>query len=219
MENPFAQTRLVIFDCDGVLVDSETIVCRVLAEEMTRLGMPATAEELDEQFSGRPSRDCILDIETRYGGPLPQSYFNATERRIREAFHTELEAVAGIHEVLEKLQSTDLQTCVASSGPHAKMQITLNKTGLWDYFDGRIYSADDVGRGKPWPDLFLHSAAQFDIAPEHCLVVEDSIAGVKAAVAAGMPVVGYSHNDNRARQLQAEGARVINDMQLLLDYL
>ena len=218
MDNPFAQTRLVIFDCDGVLVDSETIVCRVVAEEMTKLGMPATVEELDEQFSGRPSQDCILDIETRYGGPLPQSYFNATERRIRESFHTELEAVAGIHEVLEKLQSTDLQTCVASSGPHAKMQITLNKTGLWEYFDGRIYSADDVGRGKPWPDLFLHSAAQFDIAPEHCLVVEDSIAGVKAAVSAGMPVIGYSQNGARARQLEAEGARVINDMQLLLDY-
>ncbi|WP_299594767.1 HAD family phosphatase [uncultured Microbulbifer sp.] len=219
MDNPFAETRLVIFDCDGVLVDSETIVCRVLAEEMTRLGMPATAEELDEQFSGRPSKDCILDIETRYGGPLPQSYFNATESRIREAFHTELEAVTGIREVLEKLQTTGLQTCVASSGPHAKMQITLNKTGLWDYFHGRIYSADDVGRGKPWPDLFLHSAAQFDVAPEHCLVVEDSIAGVKAAVAAGMPVIGYSHNSVRARQLEAEGARVINDMQLLVDYL
>ncbi|WP_226703733.1 HAD family hydrolase [Microbulbifer elongatus] len=218
MDNPFAQTRLVIFDCDGVLVDSETIVCRVVAEEMTKLGMPATVEELDEQFSGRPTQDCILDIETRYGGPLPQSYFNVTERRIREAFHTELEAVAGIHEVLEKLQSTDLQTCVASSGPHAKMQITLNKTGLWEYFDGRIYSADDVGRGKPWPDLFLHSAAQFDIAPERCLVVEDSIAGVKAAVSAGMPVIGYSQNGARARQLEAEGARVINDMQLLLDY-
>lgn len=218
MVNPYSNTRLVIFDCDGVLVDSEIIVCRVLAEEMTRLGMPATGEELDEQFSGRPSQDCILDIETRYGGPLPQSYFNATEKRIREAFHNELEAVAGIREVLEKLQTTDLQTCVASSGPHAKMQITLNKTGLWEYFAGRIYSADDVGRGKPWPDLFLHSARQFNVAPEHCLVVEDSIAGVKAAVAAGMPVIGYSHNGARARQLEAEGARVINDMQLLLDY-
>lgn len=214
MEN----TRLVIFDCDGVLVDSETIVCRVLAEEMTKLGMPATADELDEQFSGRPSQDCILDIETRYGGPLPEAYFHNTERRIRQAFHQELEPVAGIHEVLEKLQTTELQTCVASSGPHAKMQITLNKTGLWDYFDGRIFSADDVGRGKPWPDLFLHSARQFDISPQQCLVVEDSIAGVKAAVAAGMPVIGYSHNDVRSRQLAAEGARVIHDMQLLLDY-
>ncbi|MFV8783428.1 HAD family hydrolase [Microbulbifer sp. SA54] len=211
-------TRLVIFDCDGVLVDSETIVCRVIAEEMTKLGMPATLDELDEQFSGRPSQDCIMDIEARYGGPLPESYFHNTERRIREAFHSELEPVTGICEVLEKLQNTSLQTCVASSGPHAKMQITLNKTGLWDYFDGRIFSAEDVGRGKPWPDLFLHSARHFDVAPEHCLVVEDSIAGVKAAVAAGMPVIGYSHNYNRARQLEAEGAHVINDMQLLVDY-
>ncbi|MBB5211283.1 HAD family hydrolase [Microbulbifer hydrolyticus] len=219
MENPFSQARLVIFDCDGVLVDSETIVCRVLAEEMTRLGMPATAEELDEQFSGRPSKDCILDIEARYGGPLPEAYFHNTESRIRRAFHEELEPVTGIYEVLEKLQTTDLQSCVASSGPHAKMQITLNKTGLWDFFEGRIFSADDVGRGKPWPDLFLHSARQFDIAPQRCLVVEDSIAGVKAAVAAGMPVIGYSHNLERGRQLEAEGARVINDMQLLLDYL
>lgn len=211
-------TRLVIFDCDGVLVDSETIVCRVLAEEMTKLGMPATVEELDEQFSGRPAQDCVLDIEKRYGGPLPESYFDNTERRIREAFHSELEPVTGIREVLEKLQTTDLQTCVASSGPHAKMRITLNKTGLWEYFDGRIFSAEDVGRGKPWPDLFLHSARHFDVDPAHCLVVEDSIAGVKAAVAAGMPVIGYSHNATRARQLEAEGARVIHDMQLLLDY-
>lgn len=219
MDNPFSEKRLVIFDCDGVLVDSETIVCRVLAEEMTKLGMPATAEELDEQFSGRPSKDCILDIEARYGGPLPEAYFNATESRIRRAFHEELEPVTGIHEVLEKLQGTHLQSCVASSGPHAKMQVTLNKTGLWDFFEGRIFSADDVGRGKPWPDLFLHSAAKFDVAPEHCLVVEDSIAGVKAAVAAGMPVIGYSHSSVRGRQLEAEGARVISDMQLLLDYL
>lgn len=211
-------TRLVIFDCDGVLVDSETIVCRVLAEEMTKLGMPATVEELDEQFSGRPAQDCVIDIEKRYGGPLPEAYFHNTERRIREAFHSELEPVTGIREVLEKLQTTDLQTCVASSGPHAKMQITLNKTGLWDYFDGRIFSAEDVGRGKPWPDLFLHSARHFDVEPAHCLVVEDSIAGVKAAVAAGMPVIGYSHNANRARQLEEQGARVIHDMQLLLDY-
>lgn len=219
MGNPFSETRLVIFDCDGVLVDSETIVCRVLAEEMTKLGMPATAEELDEQLSGRPSRDCILDIEARYGGPLPESYFHTTESRIRRAFHEELEPVTGIHEVLEKLQGTDLQSCVASSGPHAKMQITLNKTGLWDFFEGRIFSADDVGRGKPWPDLFLHSARHFEVEPQHCLVVEDSIAGVKAAVAAGMPVIGYSHNSARGRQLEAEGARVIHDMQLLLDYL
>ncbi|WGL15727.1 HAD-IA family hydrolase [Microbulbifer bruguierae] len=219
MATSYANTRLVIFDCDGVLVDSESIVCRVLAEEMTKLGMPATAEELDEQFSGRPAQDCIVDIETRYGGPLPTSYFNATENRIRAAFHNELEAVTGIFEVLERLQNTDLLTCVASSGPHAKMAITLNKTGLWDYFAGRIFSAEDVGRGKPWPDLFLHSARHFDIDPQHCLVVEDSIAGVKAAVAAGMPVIGYSHNGARARQLEAEGARVINDMQLLLDYL
>ncbi|MBY6211827.1 HAD family hydrolase [Microbulbifer agarilyticus] len=218
MDSFAPQTRLVIFDCDGVLVDSESIVCRVVAEEMTKLGMPATAEQLDEEFSGRSTQDCLLDIETRYGGPLPQSYFNATESRIRAAFHSELEAVTGIHEVLDKLQATDLQTCVASSGPHAKMQITLNKTGLWDYFAGRIYSADDVGRGKPWPDLFLHSAAQFNVAPEHCLVVEDSIAGVQAAVSAGMPVIGYSQHATRSRQLEAEGARVINDMQLLLDY-
>ncbi|MFI2812227.1 HAD family hydrolase [Microbulbifer sp. JSM ZJ756] len=212
-------TELVIFDCDGVLVDSETIVCRVLAEEMNKLGMEATAEELDEQFSGRPAKDCLLEIETRYGGPLPDHYFGNTERRIREAFHHELQPIAGIEDLLDHLLQVSLRSCVASSGSHEKMQLTLNKTGLFEYFNGRIFSADDVRRGKPWPDLFLHAAHTMGVEPHRCLVVEDSIAGVKAAVAAGMPVVGYSRHPVRAPQLEREGARVVSDLMAVMDYL
>ncbi|WP_237067709.1 HAD family hydrolase [Microbulbifer guangxiensis] len=212
-------TQLVIFDCDGVLVDSETIVCRILAEEMNKLGMQTTAEELDEQFSGRPAKDCLAEIETRYGGPLPDNYFGNTERRIREAFHRELEPVAGIEDLLDHLLQVNLRSCVASSGSHDKMRLTLNRTGLYDYFDGRIFSVDDVGRGKPWPDLFLHAAQTMNVEPQHCLVVEDSIAGVKAAVAAGMPVVGYSNHVRRADQLREQGAIVVGDMMAVLDHL
>ncbi|MCX2780923.1 HAD family hydrolase [Microbulbifer thermotolerans] len=212
-------TELVIFDCDGVLVDSETIVCRVLAEEMNKLGLKTTPEELDEQFSGRPARDCLLEIETRYGGPLPEHYFHNTERRIREAFHNELQPVCGIEDVLDHLLQINLPSCVASSGSHEKMQLTLNKTGLYDYFDGRIFSADDVSRGKPWPDLFLHAAEVMGVEPRRCLVVEDSIAGVRAAVAAGMPVVGYNNHPVRAPQLAQAGAKVVGDLVAVLDFL
>ncbi|AMX03640.1 HAD family hydrolase [Microbulbifer thermotolerans] len=214
-----AATELVIFDCDGVLVDSETIVCRVLAEEMNKLGLKTTPEELDEQFSGRPARDCLLEIETRYGGPLPEHYFHNTERRIREAFHNELQPVCGIEDVLDHLLQINLPSCVASSGSHEKMQLTLNKTGLYDYFDGRIFSADDVSRGKPWPDLFLHAAEVMGVEPRRCLVVEDSIAGVRAAVAAGMPVVGYNNHPVRAPQLAQAGAKVVGDLVAVLDFL
>ncbi|WP_444928990.1 HAD family hydrolase [Microbulbifer sp. SSSA002] len=214
-----SSTDLIIFDCDGVLVDSESIVCRILAEEMNRLGIQTTAEELDEQFSGRPARDCLVDIEKRFGGPLPDNYFGNTERRIREAFQQELQPVAGIEGLLDQLQQMGLRSCVASSGSHQKMQLTLNKTGLYDYFDGRIFSADDVSRGKPWPELFLHAADSMGVAPERCLVVEDSIAGVSAAVSAGMRVVGYSPHPVRGPQLEKQGARVVTDMMAVLNFI
>lgn len=213
-----SSTNLIIFDCDGVLVDSERIVCRILAEEMNKLGMPTSAEELDEQFSGRPAEDCLLEIEKRYGGPLPDHYFGNTERRIREAFHAELQPVAGIEGLLEQLMQMGLPSCVASSGSHQKMQLTLRKTGLYEYFDGRIFSAEDVSRGKPWPELFLHAADAMGTAPEHCLVVEDSIAGVRAATAAGMRVVGFAQ-PARAPLLEQAGAQVINNMMAVLDFL
>ncbi|MGL6161451.1 HAD family hydrolase [Microbulbifer sp.] len=212
-------TELVIFDCDGVLVDSESIVCRILAEEMNKLGLETTAEELDEQFSGRPAGDCLLEIETLYGGPLPEHYFHNTERRIREAFHAELQPISGIEDLLDHLLQVNLQSCVASSGSHEKMQLTLNRTGLYEYFDGRIFSADDVSRGKPWPDLFLHAAQTMGVEPQHCLVVEDSISGVKGAVAAGMPVIAYSDNPRRATQLKKAGARVVSDVMAVLNFL
>ncbi|MCO1335495.1 HAD family hydrolase [Microbulbifer sp. OS29] len=214
-----SSTDLIIFDCDGVLVDSESIVCRILAEEMSRLGMQTTAEELDEQFSGRPAKDCLVEIEKRFGGPLPDNYFGNTERRIREAFQAELQPVVGIEGLLEQLQQIGLRSCVASSGSHQKMQLTLNKTGLYGYFDGRIFSAEDVSRGKPWPELFLYAAKAMGVVPERCLVVEDSIAGVSAAVSARMRVVGYSAHPVRGPQLEQEGARVVTDMMAVLNFI
>ncbi|MCH9692059.1 MAG: HAD family phosphatase [Gammaproteobacteria bacterium] len=214
-----AKTKLIIFDCDGVLVDSESIVCRILAEEMNRYGMPTTAEEVDAQFSGRPAKDCFLEIEKRYGRPLPETYFKDTEHRIREAFHSDLEPVPGIEQILKEIKHREISSCVASSGSHEKMHLTLNKTKLYHYFTNSIFSAEDVARGKPWPDLFLHSARMFGVQPEHCLVVEDSVPGVKAAVAAGMPVVGYSPQAERGRKLKVEGAKVINEIQAVLNFL
>lgn len=204
--------ELVIFDCDGVLVDSESIVCRVIAEEMQAIGLETTVEEVDRRFTGRTAEDCLLEIEKEFGGPLPANYFDNCERRIRELFHRDLEPIAGIQELLEHLTETATPVCVASSGSHEKMRLTLGKTNLLSYFNGHVFSAEDVGRGKPWPDLFLFAAKKFQVEPSRCLVIEDSVPGVKAAVAAGMKVIGYAADLHRVKPLENAGAKVVLDL-------
>jgi HAD superfamily hydrolase (TIGR01509 family) len=199
-------TRAVLFDCDGVLVDSEPTSNRVLAELMTEAGLPMTAEESVAAFMGRGWTTVAAHALERMGEPLPGDFHQRYLDAMFAAFETELAPVPG---VLEALEQIDLPSCVASSGPHEKIRWTLGHTGLLDRFDGRIFSATEVEHGKPAPDLFLHAAATMGWEPAECAVVEDSAAGIEAARRAGMTPFGYA---GRTPAAQLQGARVFTDM-------
>ncbi len=210
-----AAPELVIFDCDGVLVDSEPIANRILAEALTEIGLATTIESSMRDYMGRSWAACVEIFAARLGRPLPAEFEDRFWTRAEAALRAELQPVPGIHEALVQI-STPI--CVASSGRREKMQITLGLTGLLPRFEGRIFSALDVPRAKPWPDLFLHAAARMGAAPETCVVVEDSPRGVAAGVAAGMHVLGYASRTDAAA-LEAAGAEVFRDMRELPERL
>ncbi|MET9747123.1 HAD family hydrolase [Streptomyces ardesiacus] len=184
---------LVVFDNDGVLVDSEPISNRLLAGFLTELGHPTSYEDsLRDYMGGAMHRVHDLVLE-RTGRRLPDDFDEVFHQRVFAAFERELEPVPGVVGVLEKLAGDEMAYCVASSGSHERIRVGHRRTGLDRWFDdGRIFSSQDVGRGKPAPDLFLHAAARMGVAPERCAVVEDSPLGVQAAVAAGMDVYGFT---------------------------
>ncbi|MBW3630745.1 MAG: HAD family hydrolase [Gemmatimonadetes bacterium] len=192
----------VLFDCDGVLVDSEPISNRILTEMLNDLGLPLSSEETLHHFLGRSMPMCMTIIEEKLGRPAPENFTEQFHLRTVEAFERHLELVPGIGAVLDSLPWPH---CVASSGDHAKLHATLTKTGLYERFQGRIFSAGDVSRGKPHPDLFLYAAERMGAAPARCAVVEDSVLGVQAGVAAGMCVFGYAGTLGK-RALQEAGA-------------
>jgi phosphoglycolate phosphatase len=199
---------LVIFDCDGVLVDTEPISARVYAEMLTALGMAMTEDEALQTFMGRARADNQATIEQRLGRPLPGEFYRSFTERTFAAFRAELRPVPGITAALAQIT---LPSCVASGADHAKLEVTLGVTGLLSHFQGRIFSATQVRRGKPFPDLFLYAAEQMGTPPGRCVVVEDSIHGVQAGVAAGMTVFGYGPAAGSPR-LREAGARVFSDM-------
>jgi HAD superfamily hydrolase (TIGR01509 family) len=180
--------ELVIFDCDGVLVDSERLAVRVEARLISELGWPLTEQEVLQRFVGRSDEYMLGEIERALGRPVPE-WEPLYREHLHAAFQAELIAVDGIHDALKALTCA---TCVASSGTHEKMRLTLGLTGLLDHFRGRIYSVSEVQRGKPAPDLLLHAAERSGVPPERCVVVEDSRSGVEAARAAGMRSLGYA---------------------------
>ncbi|MET8248836.1 HAD family hydrolase [Streptomyces sp. NPDC005202] len=184
---------LVIFDNDGVLVDSEPISNRLLAAYLTELGHPTSYEDSIRDYMGSAMHrihDLILE---RTGKRLPDDFDDVFHTRVFAAFQQELKPVAGVVDVLEKLAADGTPYCVASSGSHERIRVGHRTTGLDRWFDEtRIFSSQDVGRGKPAPDLFLYAAERMGVAPERCVVVEDSPLGVQAAVAAGMDVYGFS---------------------------
>ncbi len=180
---------LLIFDCDGVLVDSDRISLRIQAERLTALGLPMTYEECVREFLGLGMKETLREIEERLGRSLPAGWETELEAEVKDAFRRELRPVRGVVEALDQIS---LPTCVASSGSHEKMMMTLGLTGLYERFAGRIFSADEVERGKPDPDLFFYAAERMGVVPERCIVVEDSPFGIQGAVAAGMAPLGYA---------------------------
>ncbi|MEV5349649.1 HAD family hydrolase [Streptomyces achromogenes] len=184
---------LVIFDNDGVLVDSEPLSNRLLAGYLTELGHPTSYEDSIRDYMGSAMHrvhDLVLE---RTGRRLPKDFDEVFHARVFAAFERELRPVPGVTDVLEKLAADGVPYCVASSGSHERIRVGHRTTGLDRWFtDERIFSSEDVGRGKPAPDLFLYAAQRMGVAPGQCVVVEDSPLGVQAAVAAGMDVYGFT---------------------------
>ncbi|MFJ1745923.1 HAD family hydrolase [Streptomyces sp. NPDC088116] len=185
--------ELIVFDNDGVLVDSEPLSNTILAGYLTELGHPTSYEDSLRDYMGSAVHRVHDLVEERTGQLLPADFDDTLHSRVFAAFERELEPVEGVAEVLEKLAADGVPYCVASSGSHQRIRVGHRKTGLDRWFeDSVIFSAEDVGRGKPAPDLFLHAAARMGVAPERCAVVEDSPHGVSAARAAGMDVYAYT---------------------------
>ncbi|WP_128928615.1 HAD family hydrolase [Bradyrhizobium guangxiense] len=179
---------LIIFDCDGVLVDSEVISCRAHADVLTRHGYPIAPEQVFERFLGRSTKQANLEIETELGRKLPEAYHGDLQDELFRSFEADLEAIHGIHDVLDVVTQ---RVCVASSGSHQRMRVSLGSTGLYERLAPNIFSASQVKNGKPAPDLFLFAAREMGVPPERCVVVEDSLAGIAGARAAGMTVFGF----------------------------
>lgn len=205
---------LVIFDCDGVLVDSEPIANEVLARHATAIGVPMTREASIATFVGRSMASVMAMLAERRGAPVPDGFLDAVQAETFARFKTDLRPVAGIAEALDAIEAEGHATCVASSGGHDKLAVTLGLTGLAMRFSGRIFSATEVARGKPAPDLFLHAARRMGVEPGRCAVVEDSRPGVEAARAAGMTAFGYAPADDPAGLAKA-GARLFHAMAAL----
>ena len=203
---------LVIFDCDGVLVDTERIAVKIDVVVLGKLGWTMTEAEVIERFMGRSDEEMTREIEAHLGRRLPASWEEPFRHLYREAFAAELTPVPGIVEALDAIA---IPTCVASSGTHEKIRYTLGLTGLYERFAGRIFSVSEVARGKPAPDLFLHAAQRLGVPPAGCAVVEDSPYGIEAARAAGMRAFGYAGGLAPRRALEGHETIVFDDMREL----
>lgn len=199
---------LAIFDCDGVLVDSEPIANRVLVQLLNEHGLNVKYEEAIQTFTGLSNDSFAELIRHKFNKVLSADFFEELRKRTFAVFETDLKAVHGVQEALKQIS---FAKCVASSGDYAKIKKSLSLTGLLSVFGANIFSASEVERGKPAPDLFLFAAQKMSMKPEQCYLVEDSIHGVKAGVAAGMTVIGYGES-NTINLMQAGAKEVLTDM-------
>ncbi len=209
--------ELVIFDCDGVLVDSEVASNQVLADNLARYDLSVTLEQCLDQFVGgtiEGVRTKALDM----GAQLPSDWIAEIYEEIFAKLRQGVPVIAGIPEILDNLDAVNTDYCVASNGSEEKMVITLGHTGLLARFEKFMFSAHSLGTAKPDPHMFLHAAKTFDVNPGACIVIEDSTSGVKAARRANMKCFGYAPH-NEGRKLQQEGAEVFHDMRELPDLL
>jgi HAD superfamily hydrolase (TIGR01509 family) len=200
--------KLIIFDCDGVLVDSEPLSNRVIAEIMCEIGIPMTTEEAIQLFAGGSLKRVNDFILSKTGHAPPPGIEDLYRERSYALFKEELQPIAGIQQALESLE---FKSCVASNGPLHKMKLNLDLTSLSGYFGDDLFSAYEVGYWKPDPRLFLHAAEKMGYAPDKCIVIEDSIHGIHAAKAAGMEVLGFS-NSEYGHKLGKEGISTFHSM-------
>lgn len=198
----------IIFDCDGVLVDSEVIGIRLLLEMTAPYGVDMKEEDAVLEFAGRRLKEVIDMLQTRTGQTFPDDLEQRFRERSFEVFQEEVEPVEGIRALLDSLT---IPFCVASSGPVDKIRLNLTLTGLIGYFEDRIFSAYDIESWKPDPGIFLHAAREMGFPPERCVVIEDSKAGITAGVRGGFTVFGYAKEHN-AKELESEGATVFYNM-------
>lgn len=204
---------LVIFDCDGTLIDSEVIYSAVDAAGLTRLGHPVTPLEFLKRFLGVPHKDIWRILETEIGKPLPDGFLAELSEEAKRRTAEDLVAIEGVVEAIAAVDAMGLRRCVASSTPLDTLRRNLKTCALIDMFDPHVFSASQCARGKPSPDVFMFAASQMGADPKDCLVIEDSVAGVTAAGRAGMPVIGFvggGHaDDDLSRRLSGAGARQV----------
>lgn len=197
---------LVIFDCDGVLVDSEVISNEVLAQALSRAGLATTLAQARREYQGLLLVDIVARAESNLGRALPAGWRERYERERDDGFRVALQPVDGADAAVAAVRGAGIAVCVASQGRLQKTRLTLGLTGLDGLFcASALFSSEQVPRGKPHPDLFLHAASSMGVAPEHCAVIEDSPSGVTAAVAAGMRALGFTADSDEA-SLRAAGA-------------
>jgi HAD superfamily hydrolase (TIGR01509 family) len=209
----------VIFDCDGVLVDSERIANGVWARLLTEIGLPMTTDESMARFMGNSMARCVEIVTDMRGSPPPADLLARYEREVSVAFERDIVAVNGIGDVLDALDVAGVPYCVASNGEHDRMRTTLGKTGLLARFNGRRFSAVDVAHPKPAPDLFLFAAAAMRFSPARTIVVEDSPLGVRGAAAARMQVIGFAAAGDAQRLIDAGAGRIITRLSSLTTLL
>ena len=205
--------KLVIFDCDGVLVDTEVLFNQALAEDLGKHGLKLTLEQCMGLFVGGTISGGKGEAE-KLGAVLPDTWVEDFYEKVYKLLGEHTEPVAGIVDTLEAIERAGIPYCVASNGRVQKMEITLGRTGMLERFRDVMFSAQALGTAKPAPDLFLAAAAAFEVSPNQCVVIEDSLTGVLAAKRAGMKCYGYApHGDGE--KLTPEGAILFDDMALL----
>jgi HAD superfamily hydrolase (TIGR01509 family) len=202
---------MLIFDCDGVLVDSEALACEIDAQILTGIGLPYSAKDIARKFVGVSFKDMVARLEAEHACTLPADLGKRIDSALFAKFETDLRPIEGVREAILSLP---YPRCVASSSTPERIALSLGLTGLSDLF-GHVFSATQVARGKPAPDLFLHAAERMGVDPQDCVVIEDSSAGVQAALAAGMRVIGFiggAHcGPEHAEKLRGAEASVVID--------
>ena len=221
---PTPAPRLVIFDCDGVLIDSEIIAARAQSRALAEHGIAITPQEAARRFAGIPDADMWQILQDENARALPADFPRQYADRLQDTFRQELRALPGVRETLAALRQRGMAYCVASSSTPPKLEAALKLVGLWDAFAPHVFSTAQVAHGKPAPDVFLFAARQMRTAILECVVVEDSVPGVRAARAARMRAVGYigaSHNgpDQRKRLLDEGAFEVIDDLRRLSEII